>query len=665
MRTSSFILVLACAHASACAAPARPSAPPSLPASAVANTPPSATTASISATTDPDVPSGADALRDADLAKRAEALIDAYGNSDAVLSRDGHKVIFISNRDGLPQLYLADASKPDSAATRLLATTDRVSSIAATTDGKSVVFKSDHGAGESWNYFKIDLDGKNLAKLEGESGMIGSPFMPSGKPDTMFYAGRKMSDPASTLWMLPLRAGSQPKKVYADPGLGGLFDVSKDGKWAAWRHALAPANSKALLIDISNGSTRLVYPTTGEASIDEGAISFDGRRFYVATDAGGEQSVVLAFDTATLREVARYVPTPPTATFRGLLASRRANLIAVNMLVGSRSEIRLLDGATLKPTVPVTLPLGFGDIESFSDDGRYLTISWSTPEMPSDAFRVDVRTGAVSPLRTEMRPSLRDLPRVEAEVVKIEAHDGLQIETNVYRPAGAAGKKLPVIVRFHGGPYGAAPVQWNPMARFFLGLGYAWVEPNVRGSVGYGRAFALADDGPKRADAFKDVETVGRWVAAQPWADQEKLVVLGESYGGYTTLIALTRQRGLWRAGVDLFGIANLRSFMSTTTGVLRELFKTEFGDPEKDAALLDAQSPIRDVDKISAPLFVYAGANDARVPRSESDQIVKALRERKVPVEYMVAPNEGHSMERRETRIALFSRVARFLASH
>jgi dipeptidyl aminopeptidase/acylaminoacyl peptidase len=140
------------------------------------------------------------------------------------------------------------------------------------------------------------------------------------------------------------------------------------------------------------------------------------------------------------------------------------------------------------------------------------------------------------------------------------------------------------------------------------------------------------------------------------------VVILGGSYGGYTVLMALTRQPTLWRAGVDIFGVADLREFLKTTDAAIRAGFAPEFGDVEKEGALLDRFSPMRDVDKIVRPLFVYAGNNDPRVPRSESDAIVRALRERNVPVEYMVAPNEGHSIDRRENKIELLVRTARFL---
>ena len=203
------------------------------------------------------------------------------------------------------------------------------------------------------------------------------------------------------------------------------------------------------------------------------------------------------------------------------------------------------------------------------------------------------------------------------------------------------------------------------MTAFFVSQGYAWVEPNVRGSGGFGRAFEEADNGPRRLDAFKDIERTGRWAASQPWADPKRVIVFGGSYGGYTVLVGLTRMPDLFCAGVDLFGVANMKTFMATTSGLIREIFLVEFGDPDKDAAFLDSISPLRDVERITAPLFVYAGANDPRVPRTESDLIVRALRQRKVPVEYMVADDEGHSLSRKQNVVQFLARSARFLEQH
>jgi dipeptidyl aminopeptidase/acylaminoacyl peptidase len=616
------------------------------------------------ANSEPDVPAGAAAQRDAELAKGATALIDAFTNTNPILSRDGKKVIFISNRDGLPQIYVADAAKPDSPATRIVTTKERTSEPVTTKDGKSILFFSDKGADENWDIFRVDLDGKNLVQLtSGEPLQRDAALVPENKTDTLFFSARKTSEATSSLYVQPLKPNATAKKVYTDSGLGFMMDVSPDGKWGAWIHAPARTKTTAALIDLQSGKEKAFYPPSGDVSIWDVAFSPDGKRVYVATDGGGDEALVLAFDAKTLKEVGRYVETKPaTASISDIAVSKKGNLLALHVMAGNRTETRILDGTTLKPKIDVKLPVGSGHVCDFSEDGKRLTLERSMPDAPADAYVLDIATGALSPLRKETRPSLQELSTVEAQVVEIPAHDGTKIPTNVYLPAGAAGKKLPVIVSFHGGPAGVSVVRWDPIARFFLGLGYAWVEPNVRGSAGFGRAFEMADNGAKRADAFKDVETVGRWVGAQSWADKSKLVIFGSSYGGYTTLIGLTRQADVWRAGVDLVGIVNLPTFLKTTSGTIRELFRVEFGDLEKDAALLEEQSPLRQVDKIVDPLFVYAGANDPRVPKSESDAIVKALRERNVPVEYMVANDEGHSLARRENRIAFMSRAARFL---
>jgi dipeptidyl aminopeptidase/acylaminoacyl peptidase len=193
-------------------------------------------------------------------------------------------------------------------------------------------------------------------------------------------------------------------------------------------------------------------------------------------------------------------------------------------------------------------------------------------------------------------------------------------------------------------------------------LGYAYLQPNVRGSTGYGRAYEMADNREKRADWLKDLEAVNAWTKAQPWTDPARVIVMGGSYGGYTVLMALTRQAPLWRAGVDYVGLANLLTFLRTTDQAIRAVWVDEFGDLDRDKALLEEFSPLRDVDRIAAPLFVYAGQNDPRVPRAESDQVVQALRARRVPVEYEVAADEGHSLDHRENKVEFLTRVASFL---
>jgi dipeptidyl aminopeptidase/acylaminoacyl peptidase len=660
------LLVAACG-APAKSSPSSPAAPPSEPAAPAAPsaTPPSAP---VAANADPDTPAGADAARDAELARAAAAAVDAFVNTGAVFTRDGKRIVFASDRDGLAQLYIADAGKPDAPPTRLVTSTERVSGQAITPDGKAVVFLSDHGADENWTFFRVNLDGSGLVELTpGVKRQRNAALIADGKPDAIFYSARAMSDVGTGVFTTSATAPGEEKQIFHDDKPGTLVGVSRDGKWGLYQRYPSRAENYLVAIDLATGAAKPVWPRgDAKVSIFDATFTPDGKRVMVATDGGGEQALVVSVDVATGKETARYVEArPATAELSRVTVAHQGNVLAMTVNAGNHSEVRLLDATTLKPRAAVALPLGTGGVGRFSEDGKRLTLTWSTPNTPADLHVVEVATGKVSPLRKESRPQLDGLPPIEASIVEVEAFDHQKIPVNVFLPAGSKGKKLPMIVNYHGGPAGSSAIRWWPVSRFFLAQGYAWVEPNVRGSSGFGRGYEAADNGHQRLDAFKDIETTGRWAASQPWADKDRVVVFGGSYGGYTVLLALTRYPDIWRAGVDLFGVANLKTFMATTSGFIREIFLLEFGDPDKDAAFLDSISPLRDADKIVDPLFVYAGANDPRVPRSESDLIVKALRARSVPVEYMVAANEGHSLSHRENIVGFLARAARFLDSH
>jgi len=614
----------------------------------------------------PDATSSADAARVAELSKKASSLVDAFLNTEALLTRDGKQVVLVSNRDGLPQLYVADAARPDSPAQRLFESKERVTLDRTTPDGKSVLFRTDHGADEKWSIWRVNLDGSGLTELTTGEPMQRDPaYVPDLAADTIYFSARRISDVSSAVYAAPAAAPGPAREVFREPKPGFLIDVSRDGKRGLFVRYPSRSENYLVRLDLASGAARTLYPESGKVSIFEARFSPDGRTIYLATDGGGEQALLLALDAESGKEKARYVEKdPPIASISQFAVARTGDALALVVDAGNRTELRLLDARTLQPRAKVAMPLGQGDLSEFSEDGKRFLARWSTPSSPTDLWAIDSRTGKATQLRKEARPTLREMPAMETSITEVRAHDGLRLPVNVYLPRNRSGK-VPLIVSYHGGPAGSSRIRWSAAAAFFLSQGYAWVEPNVRGSAGFGRAFEEADNGPKRLEAFKDIEATGRWAASQPWADPKRVIVYGGSYGGYTVLVGLTRMPDLWRAGVDLVGVANLKTFMATTSGLIREVFLLEFGDPDKDAAFLDSISPLKDVERIVAPLFVYAGANDPRVPRSESDLIVGALRERKVPVEYMVAENEGHSLARKENLVQFLARSGRFLEQH
>ena len=623
-------------------------------------------TASPPANAEPTKLDAAQRARDQELAKKIDPILDAFGNIDPHVSPDGKKLAFRSNRDGVPELFVADPSEPAEAAKKIVPGPERVGAIHWTADGKWIVFTRDEGADENWRIYRVKPDGTDLGVVTpGEKLHRDEPVLPRSKAGVIVFASH---DPKSASGAVTVAQvdGSSSKVVYTDPVTGGIIAVTPDATHALYERYGSPTDQVLLDVDLVSGKAKQLYPAEGKAvGIAAADYSADGKRVFVATNEGTETNVLLALDATTYKETARVVQDrPSTASFGEVGVSPKGDRLCVVVDAGNHSEVRVHDARTLKFERDVKLPLGSAGACTFTDDGKHFTVTTTTPDTPTDFGWVDPSTGKFEPLRADKRPGLADLAPLETTLATIPAHDKLVIPLHSYLPKNRdPQKKLPVLVHFHGGPASSSSVGWNWMARAFTAQGFAFVEPNIRGSTGFGRAYEMADNKEKRADALKDVETVNAWVRQQPWADPNRVVIFGGSYGGYLVLMGLTRQPKIWSAGVDLVGISNLVTFMSSTDQAIRAAFVDEFGDLDRDRKLLEEFSPMRDREKIVAPLFVYQGQNDPRVARPESDQMVASLRGRKIPVEYMVAMNEGHSVDRRENKSAFVARVTRFLA--
>ena len=670
MRSQKWTMFAALCVMSACAGETPPPNAPSKPVETTAvkresppAQPPAASTPAPSLV-EPTVLNDEDKKRDGELAAKIAPYVDAYSNIDAHLSKDRKKVLFRSNRDGLLKAYLGDVAKPSAEPKKLTEANERVTSARFTHDGKWVVFASDTGADEQFAIFKVAPDGTGLTNLTpGEKLRRDAPHFPRLRPTTMIYSARALKETGSRVYVQDI-GGTEPKEVYKDDGQVFVVSVSPDGGHALILRKKSASDSVLFRLDIDRAKTARIYPREGKTvSITDASYSADGKRVFVATDDGQEGSSVVMMEPGAGVMSGRYKEeTVPTANIDEISVSPKDDRLAVTINAGNRTEVRILDAKTLKLQKTVKTPLGVAIAGDFTEDGAAFTLRMGTADKPNDVVEVDAATGGLKPLRSDVRPGLKDAAQLDVSIDKAQAFDGLTVPINVYLPKQRAGKTLPVIVNVHGGPSSSSMVSWKPAAAFFASQGYAWIEPNIRGSTGFGRAYEMADNKDKRGDAIKDVETVNAWVKAQPWCDKDRVIAMGGSYGGYIVLMALTRQPTLWRAGVDYIGVSSLTTLMQNTAGIVRAILTDEFGDLNTERDLLDKWSPFKDASKIASPLFVYQGQNDPRVPRSEADQVVAALRAQKVPVEYMVAMNEGHSYDRRETRLELFARVARFL---
>jgi dipeptidyl aminopeptidase/acylaminoacyl peptidase len=226
-------------------------------------------------------------------------------------------------------------------------------------------------------------------------------------------------------------------------------------------------------------------------------------------------------------------------------------------------------------------------------------------------------------------------------------------------------EKPPVVVQVHGGPESQSQTSFNPVTQYLVNRGYAVLAPNVRGSTGYGRTYTHLDDVDKRLDSVADLKAAVDWLRESKKVDADRVAVMGGSYGGFMTLSALTTYPELWAAGVDIIGIANFETFLRNTGAYRRHWRIPEYGDPDRDQELFRRISPIHHVDRINAPLIVIQGDNDPRVPLSESEQIVDAVKRRGLPVEFLRFPDEGHGLVKLQNKLVAYPAIGEFLDRH
>lgn len=331
----------------------------------------------------------------------------------------------------------------------------------------------------------------------------------------------------------------------------------------------------------------------------------------------------------------------------------------------------LLDPATRRFDAVGSLPMGLVGLGAFSPDGRQLALALNSPDSPSDVYTLELADdplghGDLIRWTYSEVGGLDPSTFVVPELIHYPTFDDRDIPAFVYRPRGPGPH--PVVIRIHGGPESQSrPVFSSLFQGWIHELGIAVLDPNVRGSSGYGRTYVELDNGMLREDAVRDIGALLDWISAQPDLDQNRVMVFGGSYGGYMVLASLIHYSDRLRGGVNIVGISDFISFLENTEAYRRDLRRAEYGD-ERDPemrAFFERISPLRNSDRITAPLFVIHGQNDPRVPVTEAEQIVEQVRANDRPVWYMNALNEGHGFARRDNQDLVRDLVVLFFQEH
>jgi dipeptidyl aminopeptidase/acylaminoacyl peptidase len=573
-------------------------------------------------------------------------------------SPDGKAVAYVSNLDGRG-LYLKELSpgaKPRTIAAQL---PKRFRRPAFSPDGRYVYFTTDDDGDEAYAIDRVDVSSGSVEQVAGgEKRRRSSPFFADARlhPGRFLFSGRRMDQSGLVIFDQDAVPGATPSLLYEDAERY-LAAVRADLQQVILGEL---SRGRALwVLELPSGretrgrsAPRQLYPLGDPAArgvrVQDVAYAPEGDRLFVATDDGGDATHVLALDVRSGRELARFTETRiPGGDIQGLVTAGDSVAFVVDL--GTHHELRLLDSRTLRPRPAVNLGLGSevpgsGHPNSTSGlaiapDGKRVAVQWSTPWSPPRVLLVDTRAGTVEPLTDAPRPAA---PPMDVQVVRIESFDGLSIPTLVYRPKDEA--RHPVVMQIHGGFAYASTARYDAWNSLLVARGFAVVEPNVRGSGGFGRAFERADDGVGKLNAVRDLGAVGRWIAKQPWADPARMAVMGRSAGGYYTLMALAHFPELWRAGVAIVPSYDLAQDLAAMDADLRSYLEAQEFAPLADTGVIAALSPSTYVDRIRAPLFVYAGVHDVRSTIEQIDALVRDLRSRGRVVEYMREEHEGHS---------------------
>jgi dipeptidyl aminopeptidase/acylaminoacyl peptidase len=394
----------------------------------------------------------------------------------------------------------------------------------------------------------------------------------------------------------------------------------------------------------------------------------DNKLMYVASNRGRDKSALFEFDPTTAKE-GKLIYEHPEVDVSALGWSRARKTILWTVVNVDKAEPVFFDKESERIYKALRAQLGNADISysgNTKDEQTFVVATYSD-RTPGMRYLYDVKTNKLTKL-AEINPAIDPAEMAEMKPVKYTARDGLVIRGYLTLPKGVSAKNLPVVVNPHGGPWYRDSWGYNPEVQFLANRGYAVFQMNFRGSTGFGRKFFEASFKQWGLAMQDDITDGVEWLVKQGIADPKRIAIYGASYGGYATLVGVTKTPDLYAAAVDYVGVSSLFTFMKSIPPYWKpflEMMKEMVGDEEADKAQFTATSPLLNVDKIKTPLFVAQGAKDPRVVKAESDQLVEALRKRGVAVDYMVKENEGHGFNNQENRFEFYGAMEKFLATH
>lgn len=540
---------------------------------------------------------------------------------------------------------------PRHARTQLTFHEEPVAEAQAIPGGERFLYRRDTGGDEWFQLYVRDVAGAEAVQLT-EPGTRNQSAVVS-KDGRLVVWSRAMRGSADYAIMTANPSDPQSRRVaWQGSGSVGPTDISADGRHVLVSRNLSNRENRLLVLDLETGETReLGWSAATPARYDEPRFARNGRSVLAITDAGSDVSRLMEIDLETGRS--RSISPESRWGIEDYDLSDDGRLLAFAFNEEGYSRVVVQDFVTRRALPqPESLDRGVLTGLEFSPDGTRLAIGLSTPTYAGDVFAFNLADGGVERWTSSEMGALQRSRLAEPRLIRFDSFDGLSIPAFVYRPRNiAADARTPVIIDIHGGPESQTRPLWNPGAQYFAEmLGATIILPNVRGSEGYGTRYLNLDNGERREDSVRDIGALLDWIATQPDLDPARVAVYGQSYGGYMSLASMVHYSDRLVGGVERYGISNWTSFLQNTEAYRRDNRRAEYGDERVPTmrAVFDRISPLNNVGRITKPMLVMQGANDPRVPQSESDQVVRELRANGIEAWYVLFADEGHGFQKK-----------------
>lgn len=556
--------------------------------------------------------------------------------------------VLIATRFGATtQLHRVAA--PGAARSQLTFFEEPVASGRAIPGGDRILFSRDTGGDEWFQLYAMGAEGDPVTYTEPGTRNQSAALSKDGR--LMAWARATKGSPDYAILTADPADPASRRVAYQGQGSLGVADISPDKSMALLTKSISNRESRLMRLDLASGKAEeLGFTTKPTARYEEARFTPDGRSILVLTTASSDVRRLVEIELASGR---RTVLTPDlkwdVETYE---LSDDGRLLAYAVNEDGFSRIVVQDRVTRRALPQPDLPRGVLTGMKFSPDGTRLGLSLTTATSAGDVWSLDVAGGALTRWTMSELGGLDPKTLAEPRLIRFKSFDGLSVPAFVYRPTNVpAGTRTPVVMDIHGGPEAQTRPSWNPGAQFMANaLGATIILPNVRGSDGYGTRYLDLDNAAKREDSVKDIGALLDWIGDQPDLDPARVAVYGQSYGGYMSLAVMTHYADRLVGGVERYGISDFTTFLQNTEAYRRDNRRAEYGDERdpKMRAVFDRINPLANVRKITKPMLVMQGANDPRVPQSESDQVVKGIRGNGVEAWYVVFADEGHGFQKK-----------------